>query len=202
MFGFMNKPQLPNLQQTVVNMILIVNIRTVTISKKFTWHLHMLGLHQSCLLNAAELVSEWQGLPMIGRGSHKNIQSISQFLHAAWPPKLLWGRPPSAPPSALSPSFSSAAMSGPLPRSFKACAQTLNKNLHFLASASKSWWIFRSESAILDYLNKTQVSTSFGAKPPWQKTKLHFISNALPIYIVNQNWIIIFMPPQCFRTSF
>ena len=65
-----------------------------------------------------------------------------------------------------------------------------------------SWWMFRSDSAILDYLNKTQVSTSFGAKPPWQKSKLHFISNAPPIYIVNQNWIIIFMPPQCFRTSF
>ena len=54
----------------------------------------MLGLYQSCLLNATELVSKWQGLPMIGRGSHKNIQSISQFLHAAWPPKLLWGRLP------------------------------------------------------------------------------------------------------------
>ena len=39
-----------------------------------------------------------------------------------------------------------------------------------------SWWMFRSDSAILDYLNKTQVSTSFGAKPPWQlfKIALHF----------------------------
>ena len=30
------------------------------------------------------------------------------------------------------------------------------------------WWIFRSESAILDYSNKTQVSRSFVAKPPCQ----------------------------------
>ena len=35
MLGFMNKPQLPNLQQTVVNMILIINISNSNKLNKF-----------------------------------------------------------------------------------------------------------------------------------------------------------------------
>ena len=46
---------------------------------------------------------------------------------------------------------------------FFACQKYLEKK-----QIRHLWWIFRSESAILDYSNKTQVSRSFGAKPPCQ----------------------------------
>ena len=76
-FSFMTKPQLPNLQQTVANTILIINISNSNKPQQvLSWHLHTPGSHQSSLLNGSEwvseLVSHWQASPMTGLGLDKN----------------------------------------------------------------------------------------------------------------------------------
>ena len=84
--SFMTKPQLPNLQQTVANSILIINFSNR--NNLLSWHLHTPGSHQSSLLNGSESVSQWvsywQGWTMIGLGPikiHTCIYMIS-----------LWGK--------------------------------------------------------------------------------------------------------------
>ena len=57
-FSFMTKPQLPNLQQTVANMILMSNISNSNNLNKFWVVIYTPGLNQSGLLNRSESVSE------------------------------------------------------------------------------------------------------------------------------------------------
>ena len=60
MFSYMTKPQLPNMQQTVANTILIINISNSNKPQQvLSSHLHTPGSYQSSLLNRSEWVSQW-----------------------------------------------------------------------------------------------------------------------------------------------
>ena len=74
-FSFMTKPQLPNVQQTVANMILIINIGNSNTLNKFwvgifTRQGHISQVYWTAVI---ELESEWQGLTIIGLRSDKNF---------------------------------------------------------------------------------------------------------------------------------
>ena len=78
----MTKPQLPNLEQTDANTILITNISNSNLNKFwvgiFTRQGHINQVYETGVSQSvSDTVSEWQALPMIELGSDKN--GTSQF---------------------------------------------------------------------------------------------------------------------------
>ena len=83
--NYMTKLHLPNLHQTVVNTILIINMSNSNNLNKFelsSSHARVTSIKFTKQQSVSELGSHWQALPMIGLGSDKN--TCAQIKHVAW----------------------------------------------------------------------------------------------------------------------